>query len=293
MMTIMLSVTASAEAQKKRRLKRPQPKSCVECHQETLQQASATVVHAPFEDPGSCESCHKRHGVVGTLILQQNEPDLCLECHTEQSEELAASHVHEGFSTSTCTTCHEPHASEHAALLTDPLVESCWTCHSEEDFSRDHVHDPVGDCLSCHAAHSSAEPGLLAGPASEICAECHATDTLAGDHGGWPIEGGSCLSCHEPHSADLPGLMRLFVHEVVTDCDICHQEADSAHPFDLAIEEPGVCTDCHAAQEDEMAHAVVHEAFASFSCTTCHEPHASGRPRPARLAAARALHRVP
>src|SRR6478752_4933151 len=41
-----------------------------------------------------CESCHKRHGVVGALVLKEEEPGLCLSCHKEKDLDLKAAHVH-------------------------------------------------------------------------------------------------------------------------------------------------------------------------------------------------------
>ena len=52
-------------------------KPCAECHKKTLEQQSRKFVHAPFEKADGCESCHKRHGIVGSLALKEEEPKLC------------------------------------------------------------------------------------------------------------------------------------------------------------------------------------------------------------------------
>ncbi len=70
----LLSGANASAAPVKRRLA---AKECAECHQPVLQQQSRKFVHEPFKDAAACESCHKRHGIVGTLVLQRQEPALC------------------------------------------------------------------------------------------------------------------------------------------------------------------------------------------------------------------------
>src|SRR5690242_7362326 len=69
-------------------------KDCIECHAKVQQEASKKVVHAPFADPKNCESCHKRHGIVGTLVLKQEQPGLCFSCHQKEETAFKAAHVH-------------------------------------------------------------------------------------------------------------------------------------------------------------------------------------------------------
>src|ERR1043165_901466 len=54
-----------------------QAKECIACHAPVQKEEAKKVVHAPFKDLKNCESCHKRHGVVGTLVLKEPEPGLC------------------------------------------------------------------------------------------------------------------------------------------------------------------------------------------------------------------------
>jgi predicted CXXCH cytochrome family protein len=69
-------------------------KSCVACHEKTRQQTRRGVVHAPFADESGCAICHKRHGVVGALVLKSDEKTLCLGCHAKEAEALKRAHVH-------------------------------------------------------------------------------------------------------------------------------------------------------------------------------------------------------
>src|SRR5262245_34994023 len=174
LLAILLVLGACLDARAEKKPKRIKSKECVECHEPVLQEAKRKTVHTPFKDSKNCESCHRRHGVVGTLVLQKAEPELCLECHADRKADLTKPHVHEAVQGGGCTACHAPHSSENAKLLTQPERELCFTCHDSKPCSGDLGHKPGKvDCTSCHSPHGSTEANLLLRPAKELCVGCH------------------------------------------------------------------------------------------------------------------------
>lgn len=69
-------------------------RTCASCHTSTVKERGKRVVHAPFRDVEGCESCHKRHGSVGTLVLKEREPKLCYSCHKEEETAFQQAHLH-------------------------------------------------------------------------------------------------------------------------------------------------------------------------------------------------------
>src|SRR6185369_11330295 len=240
-------------------------KACIDCHQPVLQEASKKVVHAPFKDTKGCDSCHKRHGVVGTLVLQKEEPALCYDCHKKQQESFKAAHVHVPVAQGKCTRCHSPHSSDSRALLRSEGNLLCFTCHDRTKFTQASIHKPAGEsCLNCHDAHAGANERRLTKPLAELCTSCHKTGGRGPmpKHGGYAVTG-NCTSCHSPHAAAEKTLLRTVVHAPIADCTGCH----TGQP----IKQPDLCFSCHDIKTDK----VVHEPFKSGDCTTCHTPHAS------------------
>ncbi|NIS63514.1 MAG: hypothetical protein GTO13_23355, partial [Proteobacteria bacterium] len=48
-------------------------KTCLDCHKEKKQEySSRKYVHSPVAKE-DCESCHRRHGLVGAVLLQDEE----------------------------------------------------------------------------------------------------------------------------------------------------------------------------------------------------------------------------
>jgi predicted CXXCH cytochrome family protein len=117
---VLVMVAAGVSAAQKRKVV---SKQCLDCHATAKQWKSKKVVHEPFRDDAGCETCHKRHGVVGTLVLVQEQPELCYQCH----EKAAGDHVHAPLKDGKCTDCHNPHATDAKALLAQGN-EACFTC---------------------------------------------------------------------------------------------------------------------------------------------------------------------
>ncbi|MGZ4809954.1 MAG: cytochrome c3 family protein, partial [Thermoanaerobaculia bacterium] len=185
-------------------------KECIECHKPVLSEESKRVVHAPFKDEKNCEACHKRHGVVGTLVLIQEQPGLCFSCHKKEEAAFKAAHVHVPVSQGTCTKCHSAHSSDFPALLRANGNQLCFTCHDKKKFTQASVHKPAGEnCLTCHDAHAGANERRLTKPVAELCTSCH----VKGGKGPVPLHNGytvgtNCTNCHSPHSAPDKHLLR-------------------------------------------------------------------------------------
>ncbi|HET7747675.1 MAG TPA: cytochrome c3 family protein, partial [Vicinamibacteria bacterium] len=259
-------------------------KACLDCHADVQKQAARTVVHAPFEDAKGCEACHKRHGVVGVLALKAEEPELCLGCHEEQAAELKQAHLHSALKPGNdgkpgkCTSCHAAHASDQPKLVKAAGNESCFACHAREKFTQGSVHAPAAaSCLGCHGPHGTAQRGLLRQAQADLCASCHRAGGSArpAEHSGFAVTGRDCTGCHAPHTSKEKGLLRAVVHSPLSDCSSCHvKPAETGGKLALTKAQPELCQDCHGDTAEEAKKPVVHAAFTSGECSSCHDPHA-------------------
>ena len=80
-------------------------KNCVDCHQETIKQTPTKNAHEPF-GARNCEGCHRRHGVIGKLVLQGTGRELCLPCHETFADVTRRNVVHEPLKQGDCSGCH-------------------------------------------------------------------------------------------------------------------------------------------------------------------------------------------
>jgi len=254
--------------------KRLNAKECIECHAPVVKEKARKVVHEPFRDEKNCEACHKRHGIVGTLVLKQEQPGLCYSCHKQEEAKFKAAHIHNPVANGKCTKCHNPHSSYNEQLLRASGNNLCFTCHDKAKFSQASVHKPAGErCLTCHDAHAGANERRLITPKAELCGTCHKPGGKGPvpKHGGMTVTG-DCTICHSPHSAPEKGLLHAFVHPPVADCATCHQPNSA----ELTKAQPDLCFDCHSDKQEEMKKKEnVHAAFSMSTCTACHSPHTS------------------
>ncbi len=259
-------------------------KECVACHAATLKQQERKLTHKPFADAKGCESCHRRHGIVGVNVLQKEEPELCFGCHEKQKKEFGQGVVHEairGTGKAKCTSCHAAHASDLPSLMRVSTNEACATCHKKAQLQGAKVHAPAAkDCGTCHTPHASPQKRLLVKEEKALCGGCHE----AGDarmkkaHGGLPVASASCVQCHSPHSAAAAGGLLPSVHAVGSDCAECHTGgSDKAKPFAVKKAAPELCFGCHDAQQADLKKKVVHPP--AEGCTDCHSPHAAKGPK--------------
>ncbi len=147
-----------------------------------------------------------------------------------------------------CTTCHKN------------IEESCGTCH--QSFSKLQSYHPVADdCSLCHDMSSGRESRLIEGQEynSELCFTCHSEKqelTASADHVHGTVS--ECQLCHDPHGSRNPTLLRSQTRNLCAAChedDAARRHPVASHPFEAPEERnrPGK----------------------SFTCSSCHEPHAS------------------
>ena len=145
-----------------KRVKKPQPELCLECHQMRRAQLQRSS-HMPYrEGKVTCTSCHNPHGSPNPKqLLQSTTNENCLSCHTERRGPFLWEHppVMEN-----CANCHEAHGSSNAQLLRVRMPRVCDSCHvasrhpstpqplnSIRNFNR--------GCTNCHSAiHGSNHP---------------------------------------------------------------------------------------------------------------------------------------
>ena len=155
---------------------------------------------------------------------------------------------HGSESQESCTACHES------------FEESCAVCH--QSFSELKSYHPAAeDCTTCHDLSSDRESKLIVGQEynSELCFMCHSdkqeqVETSEVVHG----TASECQMCHDPHGSTQPRLLRANTRSI---CASCHQDdANRRHPVPThPFEAP-----------DER-----YRPGNPFTCSSCHEPHAS------------------
>ncbi|HMB71820.1 MAG TPA: cytochrome c3 family protein, partial [bacterium] len=222
-------------------------KECLDCHQDTRTRLKLDHAHEPFRKK-DCESCHKPHGILGSLNLRADGAKLCFICHDDLASVGDVQHPHGPVGDGDCLACHDPHASGFPALLPAEDEAACFSCHEQDRFARAHVHEPVEKqgCRECHDPHGSNHPALLPKPVAELCLSCHQGGAdLSQVHGGSDVTGTNCATCHDPHGSSTPELLLTSLHVPVADmdCESCHSFDDAGAVVETA--DAGVCLDCH------------------------------------------------
>lgn len=238
--------SATAQAPAKKEFK--DPESCLECHDDMLDEK---VIHQAVQD--SCLDCHsgiepntRPHKYTGDLKygLDAEQPKLCIGCHGKLLGKK--SNVHKAIEKDGCIACHDPHSGKHKKLLKSALPALCANCHKKEGFSGAVTHKPVheGKCADCHDNHASDLPLLLRKQPVETCLECHkeiknqphvvSSFTRKGhplgddaEQAQDPLRPGMtfyCGSCHEPHRAEFKRLLRIDPKLGMMSCQKCHEK---------------------------------------------------------------------
>jgi predicted CXXCH cytochrome family protein len=191
----------------------------------------------------------------------------CLECHADKGKGKA---VHTAISTG-CTTCHEVRVNRDATyvkLTTSTPYRLCVTCHADKKAAeiKGTVHPPAArDCLKCHDPHQSDNKNQLlkttSGDAKEnLCLTCHSIGVNP------PVKGSrhaaldmGCETCHLTHKTGERGKVEFDYH--------------------LTKSTPGLCLDCHDANDAALQKAHQDQPFATADCVSCHDPHQSKLPK--------------
>jgi hypothetical protein len=271
------------------------PQSCEGCHTTSAWRPAVFGDHAGWPLTGahlgaSCESCHIGGVYSGT-------PRACAGCHQPDYDRTSdPPHAASGFPTS-CESCHDTAAWVPASFSHDlvwPLVgehadTACESCHAGGVYG-----GTPRDCVGCHRPEYDAttDPAHAASGFPTACEACHSPSgwvPAAYDHGQyWPLEGRhASLGCEACHADGVyAGTPRA--------CLGCHEPdyAGTSNPSHGALGLPTACETCHGAASWETrtfpghdalfrissghhrydcASCHLTEAWATFTCTGCHE----------------------
>jgi predicted CXXCH cytochrome family protein len=166
-----------------------------------------------------------------------------------------------------CNGCHDLELPATVIAEESSIEEYCITCHQPMQ-TLSSVHSPVEEweCLSCHDATAEKRFALYADKdyGSALCLECHGDieDLLdASENMHVPAED-DCRTCHDPHGSARQFLITRRVKEL---CSSCHEDAaNTPHPL-----------------ANHPSEAAVNPLMPSrsFTCASCHNPHASSNPK--------------
>ncbi len=155
---------------------------------------------------------------------------------------------------------HSTPAEQRCASCHTDIASSCTSCHKGL-VTLPSVHPVAEDCSLCHDLSSTRESKLIEGQEfnAEFCYMCHdgkreLLETKPVVHGA----GDDCLMCHDAHGTTFDSMVR---DRTTTLCMMCHEEkAKEPHPIaNHPLEGP----------KDP------YRAGKKFTCTSCHDPHAS------------------
>jgi len=274
---------------------------CGSCHSKNM--VKYKYMHEPFES-GDCNACHSPHVSEVKRLLVEEGTTLCLNCHKEREEEFKRKYVHEPVKKD-CSLCHDPHGSETESHLRtqkdkdgkyiryeQPLKESCLVCHRKLDpevakqIEKSSVtHKPVaeGKCTICHTPHSTNFKKQLNTSMQEACFKCHESlkkliKASKYQHG--PVRSDDCAQCHQVHGSEHKKLLRAnFTANYSEDFDPKHYElCFNCHNSKVITEKDSKETGFRNGTTN-LHYVHVHRATDGRTCMTCHDIHASDRPK--------------
>ena len=76
--TLLLSYGCSGSGGSARRV----VKDCLDCHAEYQTMLQHDRLHDPLKG-GTCNGCHRNHGLLGGVYLNTAENELCFKCHQQ------------------------------------------------------------------------------------------------------------------------------------------------------------------------------------------------------------------
>lgn len=262
------------------------------CHSDLKRNS---FVHGPTRADG-CVLCHKiRDGGSATssdsnrklhprflTLSPEHINQTCVLCH-ENKKSKPTLKIHKAIKEKSCVACHNPHSANNELFLKmTPLRDLCLSCHEGRKealhFGHRKIVDSKKSCLNCHEAHSSQQPSLLKDKSKNLCLACH-NQTFASERG--PV-----LSNIEEQIKSA-----RFVHQPINElgCQECHAPHGNAQLSFLKTEVPALCQNCHNPSKTQFRNGPevggknLHEFHreklkGEFSCSLCHEQHASSVP---------------
>ena len=203
--------------------------------------------------------------VLAPLVLSAAEPP-CLDCHPDKREGKV---VHPAIEMG-CSSCHvgNHQGEKPSPKLTAAVPDLCFTCHDKAAFEKKSVHTPVagGMCTSCHNPHSSTNAKLLTALPPDLCFTCHDKSMFTKKTVHPPVRDGQCTYCHSPHASDHPSVLTQPLADL---CAACHDRQTSGRHVMAAFS----ASDTHPVKGKPDPSRAGRE----LSCTSCHNPHASGQ----------------
>ena len=308
LLAVLLSITVfninCFAAPKKKEIHIHDPKDaskrCSECHDMS---EGKKYVHMPVK-LNSCSSCHNTFIKTKNLLRTPHIIDICILCHTKKRTLIkTGKNIHPPVKQD-CTNCHDPHAGNFKfRLKADKKRALCLTCHKKKKRWIKNVknrHGAMnlknGGCIACHDPHGTDRPKMIKeSTVQKLCLSCH-NKRLKRDEDGkmlqniekhlknnnnWhgPIKKGKCTACHNPHGSNN------------------HRMLKGAYPTTYTAKfdpKSYVCFKCHKSNKitrakttkttkfrrgDKNLHTV-HVKNYKLICGTCHDFHASKKPKP-------------
>jgi cytochrome b subunit of formate dehydrogenase len=234
--------------------------TCAACHQEQINQLTASVHGLGGAGPKLCTSCH---GDIHAVLRPQEvngwtaavaQIQSCGHCHESMmSAYLSSAHAHAllvaGLAGApSCTDCHgaaheiQPAANPHAATSFAQSPQTCGTCHAGILAQwRESTHGMLWQqgrkggpvCTTCHEAHAVKTPtsAVMRRAFPSECGTCHSRrfqsfeDSFHGQASSLgSTRAATCTSCHTAHHNLPPNDPRSSVNPVNlrTTCGKCH-----------------------------------------------------------------------
>ena len=147
--------------------------ACLDCHQ---QDQMFWLGSTHDDEEVACTDCHDSHVRRDPMTVRGGELETCTSCHSRQKSELRLPSRHPILEGQTaCIDCHNPHgSSSEAALLQPTLNDNCYSCHNDKRGPHLWEHPPATeDCSHCHKPHGSVHANLLTARGPFLCQQCH------------------------------------------------------------------------------------------------------------------------
>jgi len=264
--------------------------------------AFAVPTHLDPSRNMDCSSCHKGHGVSGTLLLSSSNDQICFNCHGPSGpgkdiySVINKTYKHDILNTAQYHQSGETLPEQNPS---DPRHVSCFDCHNVHKLDSTNTLKGVRgyDGRGTHYREANAE--------YQVCYMCHsdsfnlpstshniADDFISTNTSFHPVE-------TYGKNTNVPSLNSGYSTNSIIKCSDCHGNDDSLGPKGphgslyqgmLAFQystSPGpesqssyeLCYQCHNRtsilnDESFKAHKI-HIVNNNISCAQCHDPHGS------------------
>ncbi len=272
---------------------------CYSCHKREM--FTKKYVHHPVAE-GDCIVCHAPHTSDKGKLLVEAGSALCFQCHADLKDSFArAKHIHKPVADN-CLSCHSAHSNDAQFILTREMPGLCLDCHSE---LREHLaavvirHNAVDNerkCMNCHTPHDAPYAAQLKNEPMALCLSCHNTEMTTAHseklgnmaqvfdtHKEWhgPVRDRDCSGCHDTHGSAFFRILRqrypkeFYVSYSADQYDLCF----SCHDPTLAQDATTTTLTGFRDGDNNLHYVHVNRKVKGRTCRSCHETHASQKPR--------------